>query len=157
MQKHIEPPANLPVVPSTPALETSPRPRAEPEEAEGFRDPQAGDTVRTVPDEGCSAEPLSSPASRSLQPSTSSMMHLHTRASRAPDELLNVHEVAARLAISRFAVYRLVAKRRLPFYRLPGGLRFAAMDVDRFLQAHRVENPSCEDYGNPQDQELLVD
>lgn len=53
--------------------------------------------------------------------------------------LLTVEEVGERLRLSRTSVYRLVERRQLPFYRLPGSLRFSAEDVDAFLTARRVE------------------
>jgi len=69
---------------------------------------------------------------------------------RAPDDLLSVDDVAERLLVSRAAIYRLIAHRRLPFYRLPGGIRFKVAEVDAFLESRRTEPPT-QDHGNPQD------
>jgi excisionase family DNA binding protein len=69
---------------------------------------------------------------------------------RAPDDLLSVDDVAERLLVSRAAVYRLVAHRRLPFYRLPGGIRFKVVEVDAYLESRRIES-SAHKHGNPQD------
>jgi len=55
------------------------------------------------------------------------------------DALLTVEEVGQRLRLSRTSVYRLVERRQLPFFRLPGSLRFSTDDVDAFLAARRVE------------------
>jgi excisionase family DNA binding protein len=52
--------------------------------------------------------------------------------------LLTIEEVAARLAISKTGVYRLVARRALPCYRLVGVLRFDADEVEAYLKANRV-------------------
>ena len=52
--------------------------------------------------------------------------------------LLTVDEVAALLRVSKTSVYRLVEHRVLPFYRLPGSLRFAEEDVQAYLAARRV-------------------
>jgi len=48
---------------------------------------------------------------------------------REPDNLIDAAEVARVLSISRTAVYRYAAERRLPHYRLPAGLRFLRRDV----------------------------
>jgi excisionase family DNA binding protein len=64
-------------------------------------------------------------------------MTLTTPALRTPDDLLDAAEVASMLSISRTAVYRYAAERRLPHYRLPAGLRFLRRDVDVFLQSCR--------------------
>ncbi|MDP3768961.1 MAG: helix-turn-helix domain-containing protein [Dehalococcoidia bacterium] len=53
--------------------------------------------------------------------------------------LLTVEEVGERLRLSRTSVYRLVERRQLPFFRLPGSLRFSTDDMDAFLAARRVE------------------
>lgn len=47
--------------------------------------------------------------------------------------------MAARLLMSRAAVYRLVSQKALPVYRLPGGIRFKDADVEAFLESRRSE------------------
>lgn len=128
--EHLNPPENLPVVPE-PA-------ETEPEEDVHFRDSELGDIVRAVP----VPKPLPAPgipASRSLQPIRLFMNEHNQRPVKAPDDLFSIDDVAARLLISRAAVYRLVSHRRLPFYRLPGGIRFKVKDVDAYLESRRPE------------------
>lgn len=81
----------------------------------------------------------SAPAPRSLQPNDSDMAQTKRRPIRAPDDLLNVDDVAARLLMSRAAVYRIAARRHLPSYRLPGGIRFKDADVEAFIESRRTE------------------
>jgi excisionase family DNA binding protein len=47
--------------------------------------------------------------------------------------LLNVRELAAKLKVSATSIYRLVEGRKIPFVRLPRGLRFREADVEAFL------------------------
>jgi excisionase family DNA binding protein len=54
-------------------------------------------------------------------------------------DLLNVRELSSLLRISNTGVYRLVESRKIPFYRLPRGLRFDRKDVEAFLSQLRVE------------------
>lgn len=65
------------------------------------------------------------------------MTQTKRRPIRAPDDLLSVDDVAARLLLSRAAVYRMVKRRDLPAYRLPGGLRVREGDLDSFLESRR--------------------
>ena len=62
-----------------------------------------------------------------------------TRVSATPPRLLTVNEVAGLLRVSKTSVYRLVERRLIPFYRLPGSLRFTEEDVQAFLRRKRVE------------------
>lgn len=71
------------------------------------------------------------------------------RPTRALDDLLSVDDVAERLLVSRAAVYRLVSHRRLPFYRLSGGIRFKVKDVDSYLEGRRSERVEPKPYGRP--------
>lgn len=54
-------------------------------------------------------------------------------------ELLKVTELASILRVSPTSIYRLVEGRKLPFHRLPRGLRFRRKDVDEYLGKCRVE------------------
>lgn len=71
---------------------------------------------------------------------------------RAPDDLLSVDDVAERLLVSRAAVYRFVACRRIPHYRLPGGIRFKVAEVEAYLESRRSDARPLPRYGRPQDQ-----
>lgn len=53
--------------------------------------------------------------------------------------LLTVEEVAARLRVSKTTVYRLVERRRIPFFKYGNAVRIAEADVRAYLRAHRVE------------------
>lgn len=105
---------------------------ADPAEDAPFREEDVDDIVATSL-AGAVAPGL---AARSLQ-SNRSHMTSTTPAMRVPDDLLDAAEVARLLSISRTAVYRYAAERRLPHYRLPAGLRFLRRDVDAFLQSCR--------------------
>lgn len=153
--KHIEPPESLPVVP-TPPVPTDPKtPETETKEDVHFRDPGTGDTLGSVPVSGGNAR-SGTPASRSLQLLNSDMTQPKEHPIRAPDDLLTVPEVAERLRRSRAAVYGLIARQSLPVYRIPGGCRFKAADVEAFLESCRVDARRTTSY-DPHDQGLLVD
>ena len=53
--------------------------------------------------------------------------------------MLNVPEVAERLGTSQRFVRRLIAERRIPYTKLGKHVRIAAVDVDAFIDAGRVE------------------
>lgn len=55
------------------------------------------------------------------------------------DRLLRVRQVAVLLNVSNTAVYRLVERREIPFYRFTRKLRFRTSDVEEFLRSTRVE------------------
>ena len=52
----------------------------------------------------------------------------------ATDRLLTVQEVARRLAVSRWTVYRLVRTAHLQKIRVRGSIRFRAADVETLIQ-----------------------
>jgi excisionase family DNA binding protein len=54
--------------------------------------------------------------------------------------LLTPDDLAQFLSISKTGVYRLVDKRRIPFFRIGGSLRFEKKDVLSYLQGNRVES-----------------
>ena len=56
-----------------------------------------------------------------------------TKAFLTPDDL------AEFLAISKTTIYRLVAKRQLPFHKLGGSLRFRKDEIEKFLENGRIE------------------
>ena len=52
---------------------------------------------------------------------------------------LTPEELADMLEISKATVYRLVNKRQIPFNKIGGSLRFRKTDIDKFLDAERIE------------------
>ena len=48
-------------------------------------------------------------------------------------------QLADFLCISKPTVYRLVCKRRLPFHKIGGALRFKREDIERYLEEGRIE------------------
>jgi len=55
-------------------------------------------------------------------------------------ELLTITEVAEILRISATGVRRLQQRRRLPFHKVGGSVRFAKSDVVAYLAKRRVES-----------------
>lgn len=62
----------------------------------------------------------------------------------SPHEFLNVQELADLLRLSVSAIYRLVARRLIPYHHLPRGLRFHRKDVAAYLERCRVESVSTD-------------
>jgi excisionase family DNA binding protein len=60
------------------------------------------------------------------------------RAGRPP--LVTIEDVAARLAISKTGVYRLVARHAIPFHRVGGLLRFDVDEIEAHLRENRVSS-----------------
>lgn len=56
-------------------------------------------------------------------------------------EFFTVYELAAWLGVSPTTIRRLVARRAVPFHRLHGVLRFRRKDIEKHLDATRV-NPA---------------
>jgi excisionase family DNA binding protein len=138
--EHMNPPENLPVVPEP--VET------ELEDDVHFRDQESGDSVHRGQQAGAPESREASPPHRSLQLIHEKMHEIQTGVPvRTPDDLLEVNEVADYLRCSRAAVYRLVARRRIAFFRLPSGLRFKVSDLDSFLKNRRSEARPPKRYG----------
>lgn len=76
------------------------------------------------------------------------MIDTTTGASRASEPLLGIQAVAERLLISTDTVYRLVSRHDLACYRLPGGLRFKASDIEAFLERRRSDALPHQPYGS---------
>lgn len=136
--EHLNPPDNLPVVPD----------ENEPTEVIPFRDPRTSDKVADVP-ALVSRRQTDAPASCSLQPTNNDMTQIKERPIRAPDDLLSIDDVAGQLLVSRAAAYRLAARRRLPCYKLPGGLRFKLADVEAYVESCRRDANKALSYGHP--------
>ena len=54
--------------------------------------------------------------------------------------MLTPDDLAGILRISKTSVYRLVERRRIPFFRVGGSLRFAKSDVLAYLNGNRIES-----------------
>ena len=59
--------------------------------------------------------------------------HKRSKAFFTPDEL------AEFLSVSKATVYRLVGRRKLPFHRIGGMLRFKEQDIEKYLEDERIE------------------
>ena len=44
------------------------------------------------------------------------------------------------LGVSKVTVYRIVNSRKIPFYKINGGLRFAENDILEYLKQNRIES-----------------
>jgi excisionase family DNA binding protein len=54
------------------------------------------------------------------------------------DEVLTIEQAAAHIKMSERYVRRLVAERRIPFYKLGRAVRIKASDLDAYINAGRV-------------------
>jgi excisionase family DNA binding protein len=63
-------------------------------------------------------------------------------ASNAPSPLLSITDAAARLGVTERYIRRLVYERRVPFYKVGRLVRFREAELDRWLNAGRVESSS---------------
>ena len=54
----------------------------------------------------------------------------------------NIHEVAAYLGVSRFTVYRLIDRRKIPFIPLTSkSYRFDRLRIDKWMERKEVKVP----------------
>lgn len=67
------------------------------------------------------------------------------RTAAGGDELLTTDEAAARMRMSPRYVRRLVAERRIAFYRFGRSVRFRVADVDAVVESGRVDPITAED------------
>lgn len=126
---HVTPPDNLPFVDCPPALALEPE---SPGRIVHFRKRRSVGKVDTA----LPPADAVGPATRSLQPITTTMTQHHDLA--LTGEFCEVADIARLLCVSRAAVYRWVATKALAAYRLPGGLRFRADDVTAFIERYRT-------------------
>jgi len=54
--------------------------------------------------------------------------------------LLTPDEMADLLRISKSTLYRLIEKRKIPFYKVEGSLRFLKRDIVSYLDKNRVDS-----------------
>jgi len=66
-------------------------------------------------------------------------------------ELLTPDELTSVLKISKTGVYRLIAQRKIRFYKVGGSIRFDKNDVASYLQQNRVELIGLKQYGSKKD------
>jgi excisionase family DNA binding protein len=140
--KHIEPPENLPVVPTPPVPPEPSTTEAEPKEDVHFRERNAGDIVeKPNNDDRCLGE------CPSTIKEASPMEHNDTRSATSA-AFMTVDEVATWLGVSRYSVYALVRKDGMPCDRYAGTLRFKLDEIKRFLESRRA---SGDRHVGPQD------
>jgi len=56
------------------------------------------------------------------------------------NNLITPEELASILRMSKPSVYRLIEKRKIPFHKISGSLRFKMSDVDEYINRARVES-----------------
>lgn len=54
------------------------------------------------------------------------------------NNLITPEELASVLRMSRPSVYRLIGKRKIPFYKISGSLRFKDSDVKKYIEDARI-------------------
>lgn len=59
-------------------------------------------------------------------------------AEQSKKAMFNPDELGQFLGISKATVYRLISNRRIPFYKVGGGLRFRREDIEEYLQTVRI-------------------
>lgn len=65
----------------------------------------------------------------------------NTRPRQSPpgfSSLLDIHGLAERLGVSERFVRRLIAERRVPFFKVGKFIRFDANDIERWIEEKRV-------------------
>ena len=67
------------------------------------------------------------------------LMKIDSNARKIIRSYFTPDELAEYIAISRATVYRLVAKRQLPFRKIGGVLRFKKEDIERYLEECSIE------------------
>ncbi len=56
-----------------------------------------------------------------------------------PKAFLSPEELAEFLSVSKATVYRLAGRRKLPFHRIGGMLRFKRQEVEKYLEDERFD------------------
>jgi len=70
-------------------------------------------------------------------------------------ELLTPDELARMLKISKPGVYRLIAKRKIRFYKVMGSLRFNKNDILSYLDQNRVDLVGLKQYDSKKDSKIM--
>lgn len=56
------------------------------------------------------------------------------------NNLITPDELASLLRMSKPSVYRLIEKRKIPFYKISGSIRFDMADIDKYIGNARVDS-----------------
>jgi excisionase family DNA binding protein len=55
------------------------------------------------------------------------------------NNLITPDELASILRMSKPSVYRLIEKRKIPFYKISGSLRFKISDIEKYIDNARID------------------
>jgi len=55
------------------------------------------------------------------------------------NNLITPEELASILRMSKPSVYRLIEKRKIPFYKISGSLRFKLTDIEKYINSSRID------------------
>lgn len=56
------------------------------------------------------------------------------------NNLITPEELASLLRMSKPSVYRLIEKRKIPFHKISGSLRFKLSDVEKYINDARIDS-----------------
>lgn len=56
------------------------------------------------------------------------------------NNLITPEELASLLRMSKPSVYRLIEKRKIPFYKISGSLRFKISDIKKYIEDARIDS-----------------
>ena len=66
------------------------------------------------------------------------IMSIGFTAEQGTKAMFNPDELGQFLGISKATVYRLISNRKMPFYKVGGGLRFRREDIEEYLKTVRI-------------------
>jgi excisionase family DNA binding protein len=66
------------------------------------------------------------------------MKHQIQKSKTTQNRLIDVADLAERLCVSERFVRRLIAERRVPFFKVGKFIRFDSNDIDQWIQNHRI-------------------
>lgn len=55
------------------------------------------------------------------------------------NNLITPEEAASLLRMSKPSVYRLIGKRKIPFYKISGSLRFRISEIEKYINDARID------------------
>lgn len=56
------------------------------------------------------------------------------------NNLITPEEAASLLRMSKPSVYRLIGKRKIPFYKISGSLRFKTSEIEKYINDARIDS-----------------